>query len=257
MQRLEVLIVKSRKFGDFTYQEIREYLSNRSFPRVILPIGTLEAHGPHLPLSTDTVCATGLAVRIAEKLDALVLPPVHYGVTNSLVSYPGSIRIQEENFRGFLIDLLEGLTSDGFNEIIILNGHGGNRPSLDSISKELTKRKPSLRLILIDWWVLGQEIAKQIFKTGIGHAGADETALITVFAPNLVIPDKIPANDQITALIDGFRAYPLPGSILLYEEGDEFNTIPDGETAEQFVVALVLRIVALVENAFYALRENL
>ncbi|MHA2270987.1 MAG: hypothetical protein ACXACI_03930, partial [Candidatus Hodarchaeales archaeon] len=75
--------------------------------------------------------------------------------------------------------------------------------------------------------------------------------------PNLVIPDKIPANDQITALIDGFRAYPLPGSILLYEEGDEFNTIPDGETAEQFVVALVLRIVALVENAFYALRENL
>jgi creatinine amidohydrolase len=249
--------VKSRKFGDFTYQEIREYLSNRSFPRVILPIGTLEAHGPHLPLSTDTVCATGLAVRIAEKLDALVLPPVHYGVTNSLVSYPGSIRIQENIFRSFLIEILEGLTSDGFQEIIILNGHGGNRPSLDSISKELTNRKPILRLILIDWWVLGQEIAKRIFKTGIGHAGSDETALVRVFAPNLVISDKIPAKDQVATFADGFRVYPLPGSILLYEEGDEFNQIPDGEAAEQFVAALVLRIVALVENALRALQKNL
>ncbi|MFX0115830.1 MAG: creatininase family protein [Candidatus Hodarchaeota archaeon] len=249
--------MRSRKLGDLSFQEIRDYLSEQSSPRVILPIGTLEAHGPHLPLTTDTICSTGLAIRMAEMLDALVLPPVHYGVTNSLAAYPGSLTIREKVFRAFVVDILEGLASDGFAEIIILNGHGGNRPALDLIVKELPKRKPDIRLILIHWWVLGKEIAKEILQNGIGHAGSDETALIVAFAPNLVLYDKIPAKDQVTILKEGFRAYPLPGSILLYDEGDEFTKIPSAKLSNQLVDSLVSKTVALVEEAFRTLRKNL
>ncbi|MFW9917147.1 MAG: creatininase family protein [Candidatus Thorarchaeota archaeon] len=249
--------MRSRKLGDLSFQEIRDYLSELAFPRVILPIGALEAHGPHLPLTTDTICATGLAIRISEMLDALVLPPVHYGVVNSLAAYPGSLTIRESVFREFLIDILEGLASDGFTEIVILNGHGGNRPALDSIAKEFPKRKPDIRLVLIHWWILGKEIGKKILKNGIGHAGSDETALVVAFAPNLVLYDKIPAEDQVTILKEGFRAYPLPGSILLYEEGDEFTKIPDEKLSNQLIDSLVTKTVALVEEAFQTLRKNL
>jgi creatinine amidohydrolase len=249
--------MRSRKLGDLSFQEIRDYLSKEAFPRIILPIGTLEAHGPHLPLTTDTICATGLAVRMAEKLNALVPPPVHYGITNSLAAYPGSLTIQENVFHDLVVDILEGLVSDGFKEIIILNGHGGNKPALDLIVKEFSKRKHDVRLILIHWWILGREIAKKILRSGIGHAGSDETALVVAFAPNLVLRDKIPAEDQVTILKEGFRAYPLPGSILLYEEGDEFSKIPSEELSNQLVDDLVSKAVALVEEAFGTLRRNL
>lgn len=242
---------------ELTFQEVRTYLSKRSERRAILPVGTLEAHGPHLPLSTDTICATGLALRVAEKLDALVLPAVHYGVTNSLSSYPGSLTIRETIFHDFLTDILQGLAADGFNEIVILNGHGGNKPALELIVKSLSKSRSDLRLILIHWWVLGKKIAKQILEKGIGHAGSDETALVIAFEPNLVLSKMFPAEDQVAILKDGFRAYPLQGSILLYEEGDEFTKLPDRKQSDQFANSLVSEIVILTEKAFLALQKNL
>ena len=249
--------MRSRKLGNLTYQEVRNYLSSQTFPRLLLPVGTLEAHGPHLPLSTDTICATGFALRLAEKLDALVAPPIHYGITNSLAAYSGSNTIRESIFSELVNDVLESFVLSGFIEIVLLNGHGGNNVALELIVKNLSKRKRATRMIVIHWWILGKEIAKQILKTGLGHAGSDETALVVAFAPELVLSDKIPADDQVTFIRDGFRAYPLNGSILLYEPGDKFSRIPNENESTQFVDALVLKTHSLVEKAFQDLRKNI
>ncbi len=244
--------MRSRKLGELTFQEIKEYLERYS--RLILPVGTLEAHGPHLPIATDTICATGLAHEIAEDLDALTAPPIHYGVTNSLIAYPGSNTIKEETFYEVIFDILKGFSD--FSEIIILNGHGGNNTPLDKVLKDYTKINKDQRLSLIHWWVLGREIAIKCLHKGIGHAGSDETALIQAFSPNLVLPNKIPDEKQVTYIREGIRSYPLPGTILLYSEDDEFTKLPTEDESLDFVKELSKRIVEIIEESRKKLDDN-
>ena len=94
--------------------------------RIILPIGSTEQHGRHLPLGTDTMVPTALAHRLGERTGVLVAPTVTYGMSLHHLGFPGSVSLRPETLTHVLEDILRSLHRHGFRRVFVLNGHGGN-----------------------------------------------------------------------------------------------------------------------------------
>lgn len=184
---------------------------------ILLPVGTVEAHGSSA-LGTDNYIPEAIAKSQAEKLNALIAPTVNYGVTRSLYRYPGSFTIQPKNFALYLGDILNSLADHDFKHIIIINGHGGNNSALKEAAHDLHYQR-RVYVAAVHWWHLAGEITKEYFGQAGGHAGLDETAAVQAIDPDLV--DKEEYKDRMAYLMTGGAdVYPVPGSVLLYKEGE-------------------------------------
>jgi creatinine amidohydrolase len=93
---------------------------------IILPIGSVEEHGEHLPLCTDSIQPEYVALEVAKKTGCFVAPPLKYGVCNSTRNFPGTLTIDFDTFYRFVHAILSELIRNNFNRIIILSGHAGN-----------------------------------------------------------------------------------------------------------------------------------
>ncbi|RSN75925.1 MAG: hypothetical protein DSO07_10630 [Thermoproteota archaeon] len=208
---------------------------------VILPVGVLEAHGPHLPLGTDFIVPQHLAELLASKLNALIAPAVPYGVVHSLLGYPGSISIGKDTLKNLIKDLIKGLASNGLDKVIILNGHG-SRDHLDAISEACkeTWKEDGVKSVVVNWWIYGEELSKEMFGSVGGHAGTEETAAIIAIDKSLVREEE-ELSDQVYYTVRGLDPVPAPGSILIYDKEDRAY-IPDAETSRKFVQELVSRM---------------
>ncbi len=184
---------------------------------VLLPVGTVEAHGS-AALGTDNLIPEKIALMQAEKLNALIAPTLNYGVTRSLYRYPGSFTIDPLNFERFMKDILISLADHDFKHIIILNGHGGNNGALKNVAYDIHHQR-RVYVAVIHWWHLVGEVTKEHFGQVGGHAGLDETAAVQAIDPALV--DKAEYNDKMAYMMTGGAdVYPVPGSVLLYKEGE-------------------------------------
>ena len=168
-------------FGDLAYPDVPVDAVH------LLPLGATEPHGPHAPLSTDTMISVGICERAAERLDAeipvLVLPAVAYGVTRYGAAFPGAVSISEETLRALVAEIAEG-----FRSLILVNSHfepeqvetlrSTGLPLLD-----LTRRKNAERLT-------------EEFRTGSCHAGRYETSLVLAERPELVRSDRMLALEE-------------------------------------------------------------
>lgn len=112
----------------------------------ILPIGAVEAHGPHLPLGTDNVLAERLAARLAERTDSYVLPTLPYGQVWSLRNFPGSLTVSNESLVMMLCDIGESLHRQGFRIFAMVNGHLGNSTALKEAARRLYEKVPELKV---------------------------------------------------------------------------------------------------------------
>src|ERR1700684_221044 len=114
--------------------QIEEYL--RHDDRVVVPIGSTEQHG-YLSLGTDAILAERVAVEAAEPLGVPVLPALPFGMAPYWAAFPGSMSLRLSTYVEVLRDLLDGLESQGFRRIAIINGHGGNMPAAGVIREWL------------------------------------------------------------------------------------------------------------------------
>ena len=146
--------------------------------RAIVPIGSIEQHGSHLPLATDAILAEEIAKRVSMLVDAFVLPCVSYGVSSEHKPL-FNVSIRNETFAALVSDICSSLAENGINKIVLLNAHYGNDPMLTSIVQMVMDRMPKGTLIysLSYWLVLNDEI---------GHADANETSLMLAIRPDLV-----------------------------------------------------------------------
>lgn len=146
--------------------------------RAIIPIGSLEQHGSHLPLATDAILAEEIAKGVSVLVDAFVLPCVYYGVSSEHKPL-FNVSVRNETFTAMVGDICESLVENGINKIILLNAHYGNDAVLASIVQMLMARVPKDTLIcsLSYWLVLNDEI---------GHADESETSLMLAIRPDLV-----------------------------------------------------------------------
>src|SRR5262245_54105982 len=117
---------KSLRFADCTWQQIAAL--PRETTVLLLPVGSTEPHGPHLPLATDVIISEGMAIRAARKLEergltALVLPPILYTVTDFAAGFAGAISLGFETAQALVADVLRGAIRDGFRMLCVANSH--------------------------------------------------------------------------------------------------------------------------------------
>ena len=161
----------------------------------MIPVGSMEQHGPHLPFSVDILASSRLAEDLEKRVpEILLLPPLWAGVSAHHMDFPGSITLRARVFIDLLHDICASLYHHGFRRMVLLNGHGGNRSSLEVLGQELFVEL-GLTVNTLAYWDLVPDLVKSLKSTkssGMGHSGELETSLMLYLAPHLVNQKDIP-----------------------------------------------------------------
>jgi creatinine amidohydrolase len=198
---------------------------------VILPIGAVEEHGPHLPLGTDAFHAIEVARRVGELRPVLVAPPVFYGLCRSTREHPGTVSISGDTLRALVFDLGREFHRQGMKHLLFLSGHAGgtHMAAIVEAGERLMEKLPEVRVAVVNILELLREaLADQpdlVQAKGDGHAGEVETALMLAISPHLVTgsaPAEWPTFPKYILVRDKTKFW--PGGVW----GD-----PSGATAEQ------------------------
>ena len=197
-----------------TWPEFEE--AKKRIDTVIIPVGSVEAHGRHLPLGTDVFAPLEIAKRIEEKLrkmgkDVIIAPPVWYGHSFVLDVYPGTINVSADAFKAYTAEILREFAREGFRRLVLLNGHGGNHSPLILAAEEVAGEF-DVEVWLIDWWI---DFRKEILEvcSSQGHAGEDETSVILAIRPELVkmenaVGEKREEKVRVIRKDIGFELFP-------------------------------------------------
>ena len=151
---------------------------------VLLPVGSTEQHGPHLPLGTDHLTAAEVARRTAARGGWLVLPTVPVGVSEHHRQFWGTLWVEPGVLRDYVVGIARSLASHGVRRLVFVNGHGGNTAALDEAARVL--RREGIFAFVFAWWRAIPEVIAQTIETGGSHAGEMETSAVLAFAPELV-----------------------------------------------------------------------
>lgn len=179
-------------FEDQRSPVIGEYAKKNAL--ILIPVGMIEQHGPHLPVSTDNIIASGVARLLAEKISdripTLVMPCVFTGYHgNNVMDWPGSARVKPESLYNYVYDICESLYLGGFRKIMIINGHGQNPAILEMVCRRINDNCGITPVLTRAMRMIGKEGAKirESAQGGAGgHAGEVETSLVLALAPDLV-----------------------------------------------------------------------
>lgn len=231
----------------------------------LLPVGSIEQHGPHLPLDVDVVCPQGIAhgagAEVPESL--LVLPTLWNGYTAHVMDFPGTLNSHHTHFIDSVLDVTKSLAYHGFRKIILLNGHGSNAPLLDLAARRTNLETPA-ECAAMSWWNL-LTIDKDFlpswreskFPGGCAHACELETSLYLYLQGDHVRKDlvrdgaiKFNEEDNPFLWLDLFAAGPfgyVPWTSSYAEHGafgePTKATAEKGERAYLEAVKQLVRIV--------------
>lgn len=183
----------SASLGEQTWTELRD---GGRRPLLVVPVGSCEQHGPHLPLDTDTRIAVALAERLAESFapgDMVLAPALSITASGEHAKFPGTLSIGNEVFEKVVVELVR--SADWADGVVLVNGHGGNRPAVDSAVRALDREHRRV----LSWWPR--------VDGGDAHAGQTETSLMLAIAPTLVrMGDAEPGRTEpLSELIDTMR----------------------------------------------------
>ncbi len=164
-------------------------------PVVLIPVGSTEQHGPHLPLETDTLVATSVARRLAGGIEGYVAPAVAFGASGEHQGFPGVLSIGTDALRVMLVELVRSL-SLWAGRVVLVNGHGGNVEAVERAVRQLVHEGHDVV------WV-------PCSVAGDAHAGRTETSLLLHLAPWLVRTQKAEAGNTrpLPELLPKLRSY--------------------------------------------------
>jgi creatinine amidohydrolase len=223
----------TREMNLIGWQEFAELVPAR-IETVLLPVGTVEAHGV-LPNGSDNLAPEAMAREIAGGLDALIAPTLNYGVTGSLDGFPGTFSVEPETYEALVGEILGGLARCGFRNLIVLNGHGGPQTAILRRVAEEVGRREQVRTLVVNWWTVASDVTQEVFGEDGGHAGNNETAYIQAIVPDHVHPERYsPEMASPTASSAGWSAYPFPSSIILYQPGQGYPDFDPDKAATYF-----------------------
>ncbi len=238
-------VMRTWKIEELTWIEFRQLVPDM-IDAVLLPVGTLEAHGC-TALGTDNIIPAAIAERIAPGLNALIAPVIPYGITRSLLAYPGSTSVTPDTFERYVWEVCTSLADTGFRRIAILNGHGGNTEQLKNICFKLYRDKKVLSLV-VDWWVHCAEETREVYGHEGGHAGTDETAMMQALRPELV-RIELYKPDLAAQATPGLITSPFPGSIILYEKDEGYPDF-DAKKAKKLLDLVCAKLELSLSEVF-------
>ncbi|MEM3731300.1 MAG: creatininase family protein [Candidatus Bathyarchaeia archaeon] len=181
--------MRSYYLGELTWPDVKEFLKTHN--TVIVPVGSCEQHGPHLPLDTDAYDAFWLSLKAAEKAEcALVAPPIYYGLSLHHMDFPGTITLSSQTLEQTAFEIASSLIKHGFKKILFENGHGGNTPALEAAAQRI-KAEYNI-FVAIDTVGLIPDFIEKFIETSFdAHAGEFETSTTLANRENLVVKERI------------------------------------------------------------------
>src|SRR5258707_3002948 len=175
-------MLPSRYFVDLTQPEIAAQLKRN--PLVILPAGSVEQHGPHLPTGTDTLAATTIGHAVAERMDGLVLPGTPLGVTPMHMPFEGTLTLTPDTYMRVVTETCVSTARHGAKYLLILNWHEGNIPSL-AIAAEALHRDHGMTVLTVQACYVAAEMFGHECG-GLTHCGEIEALAGLAAPPQLV-----------------------------------------------------------------------
>lgn len=204
-----------------SWQDVQEYL--KTDQRIILPIGSTEQHGPDCIVGIDHITATGLSYAVAQLSNVLCAPPLNYGMAVHHLGFAGTMALRPTTYINVVVDLISSLKKHGFKEIIVINGHGGNKgPFLNALQEKIDEFK-DLEIKFINWWVM-PGLKKNIIDKHFGdkegyHATPTEVSVTMSLIPGSM---KMPESYQCPQkeVKDSNCTWVMPGKFReLYPDG--------------------------------------
>jgi creatinine amidohydrolase len=189
-----------------TWQEVESYLQRSRV--IVIPIGSTEQHGPTGMIGTDALCPEIVAEGMAEQRELLIGPTLSIGMAQHHLAFAGSISLRPSTLMQVLVDVIESLAGHGFEQIVFLNGHGGNIATVQAAFSEVwakssfTGRDSGLRLTLHNWFQ-GRRVMRlsdELFGDAEGsHATPSEISLVLCGYPDAarrvkLDPDRPPSG---------------------------------------------------------------
>lgn len=248
------------RYEEFTWPEVRDAAAQNRVG--VLPVGTIEQHGPHLPLITDVLTASEISRLAVERSPqaAVLLPPVYYSFNEHHMDFPGTIAVDGETVVRYVRDIGVSLARHGFRKILLVNGHGSNVPFLDIAARQITIGTEAISAMVSWWSLIPKELLSELreseYPGGMAHGCELETSVLLYLRPDLVQLDK--AKRDIPAGTSRFFFWDLqaPAPINFQEwfsRYSETGTLGDPtkatkEKGEKFVNAVVDQMVALISE---------
>ncbi len=235
----------TREMNLLCWQEFGELVPAR-ISTVLVPMGSLEPHGV-IPNGTDNICPEAMARAVADRLDALIAPTLNFGMTAGMKAFPGAVSISEAAYGPFAEEILRNLADQGFRNLIVLNGHGGNTAALNAAATRVANAC-RVRVLVVNWWTLADGVTKAVFKENGGHAGNNETAYVQAVVPAHVHAERY-TKDMASpnAPAGAWLAVPVTATIGLYEPGQGYPTF-DAALAKEYFGRVNDLIAGLVEE---------
>jgi creatinine amidohydrolase len=165
-------------FHELKSTDIRRYIEKKAV--IILPTGSTEQHGPHLPTKVDIFIPYQLALQAAEKTDSIVAPPIYYGYNEKELAFPGTASVSIEAFQRYVFEVCRSFWKTGFQKILILNGHRGNRFIIHAILNLLAENTDA-QCAGLDYYDLVKDVAERVRESAVGgmqHACEFETSVM-------------------------------------------------------------------------------
>jgi creatinine amidohydrolase len=242
------------RFAELTTLQADALLRSDRTPVLLLAVAAVEPHGPHAPLGTDCMIASGICDRAARALEhdpevrALTLEPLAYGVTRYAASFRGTVGIAPATLRALLLDLLRSLIADGFRHVVIVNHHfePEHVQTLREVERTLCAEGGLVALLDLTRRSLAQRLTDE-FRSGSSHAGRYETSLVLADRPDLIdaelmqsLPElDVPMPAEIAA---GHRDFLAMGMHDAYCGAPARATAREGEESFEALAQMVVEL---------------
>ena len=219
------------KLAEMTWPAVESKLAETGL--VVVPTASLEQHGPHLPLSVDTIRADVLGAGIASELDCFLAPTIRPGLSAHHMAFPGTITLDETTFKHVVAGYCESLDEHGFTDVALLTTHGGNTDALEAVATTLDDRLDAH--VFVAGTRAGLMAVRETTMEGFGvtaeeagaHAGAAETAFVLQTNPELVEP-----TDGATGYLGAFTKEDVATGVETLSENGVLGD-PERATIEQ------------------------
>jgi creatinine amidohydrolase len=223
-----MVLDKKVELERMTWPEVQQAIQE-SAGIVLVPVGAVEEHGPHLPIGTDSVETYEIGLRAARLAKVPITPLIWFGNSRSFMDFPGTIAIQPETLKAYTGDVLRSLLQHGFTRPVILDGHGGNYGILDVLIEDLMLATGSKVIHLRSW-----DLATLPKPAGIppydGHGGSSETSVMMRLLPSDVDQGRFTDSKPAIELTRFGSVFPEPSS--LYAKGPAKFPLMMGEMVE-------------------------
>jgi len=198
--------------ADRTWPELGEHVASESL--AVVPLGSTEQHGPHLPLATDHLIAEHLAREATDRADVLCTPTVNIGVSPHHRQFHGTMWVDAPAFRDYMESLARSLSYHGFDRIVFVNAHGGNTVHLREVGRRLRDDDTAYAIEWM-WNDSIPELVDDLFAKNGPHGGPKETAMIQYIAPDLVRDEELESArdggiadlDEADVIVNGARTF--------------------------------------------------